>query len=91
MSAALNRTATPRLRVADAVLRAFDYACVMRDLKTACMLLAILEDMMKRKICRFGGDRRSPNSELDGARERLRRVEACNARKFPTAAGHATL
>jgi hypothetical protein len=64
------------------VLRAFDYACVMRDLKTAELLLPILEDLEQRRVRRFGGDRRSPNNELDAARERLRELEMCGARKF---------
>jgi hypothetical protein len=63
------------------VLRAFDYACVMRDAKTARLLLAALEDMEQRKVCRFGGDRRSGGIGIDAARERLRGVEAEVARR----------
>jgi hypothetical protein len=92
MSAAHHRTVTPRLRVSDAVLRAFDYACVMRDLKTASMLLAVLADMQTRKVSRFGGDRRAAGVEFDAAYDRLRRLEAGSVGGGPTsAAGNATL
>jgi hypothetical protein len=74
MSATQNRAPLQRLRVSDMVLRAFEYACVMHDLKTAAMLLAILEDLSQREVRRFGGDRRQPGREVDAARERLNRM-----------------
>jgi hypothetical protein len=83
------RTATPRLRVADAVLRAFEYACVMQDARTAHMLLMVLEDMGQRKLCRFGGDRRRAGIDLAAAHERLRRLQAPGPATARPLASHA--
>jgi hypothetical protein len=74
MSATQHKPIAQRLRVADSVLRSFEYACVMHDLKTAAMLLAILEDLHTRGVRRFGGERRRPGNEIDTARERLTRM-----------------
>ena len=78
MSATQHKPITQRLRVADSVLRSFEYACVMHDLKTAAMLLAILEDLHTRGVRRFGGERRRPGNEIDIARERLMRMSTAN-------------
>lgn len=66
----------PSRRVSDQVLRAFEYACVMRDVRTATMLLAVQEDLHTRRVSRFGGDRRKATGELDAARALLDRARA---------------
>jgi hypothetical protein len=54
------------------VLRTFEYACAMRDLKTAAML----EDLHNRRVSRFGGDRWKGGGELSTAMARLDQVKA---------------
>jgi hypothetical protein len=71
MFASLPTPGRPGRRVSDMVLRTFEYACAMRDLKTAAMLLAVLEDLDNRRVKRFGGDRRKSGGELSAAMARL--------------------
>ena len=76
MLASLPTPGRPSRRVSDMVLRTFEYACAMRDLKTAAMLLAVLEDLDRRRVSRFGGDRRRSGGELMTATARLNEVKA---------------
>ncbi|HTC07340.1 MAG TPA: hypothetical protein VK726_01040 [Acetobacteraceae bacterium] len=76
MLASLPTPGRPSRRVSDMVLRTFEYACAMRNLKTAAMLLAVLEDLHKRRVSRFGGDRRKGGGELSAAMARLDQVKA---------------
>lgn len=64
----------PSRRVADAVMRSFDYACTMRDFRTASLLLEVLEDIHRRGVARFGGERRKDDGGLGEAAARLRRA-----------------
>jgi len=64
----------PSRRVSDAVMRSFDYACTMRDFRTAALLLEVLEDIHRRSVSRFGGDRRKDDDGLSDASARLQRA-----------------
>ena len=59
------------MRVADKLLQAFEYACVMGDHETASALLTVLENLAVRRAKRFGGDRRLSGIDLDAAHARL--------------------
>jgi hypothetical protein len=65
-----------RARVSDRVLSALDYACISGDLETAEALLQVAEDAIRRRVSRFGGDRRTGESELSAARAKLERLRA---------------
>ena len=66
----------PSRRVSDHVLRLFEYACAMRDLRTAVMLLAVLDDLRTRRVSRFGGDRRSSKHAFTAASALMDRARA---------------
>jgi hypothetical protein len=74
------RVGFSRSRVSDIVYRAFDHACIMQDLETAAELLMVLEAMAKRKLARFGGDRREGQIDLAAADTRLRSLKDYSGR-----------
>jgi hypothetical protein len=86
LSSARVRPAYSGMRVADKLLRVFEYACVMGDRETATSLLTVLENLAMRRAKRFGGDRRHSGIDLDAAHARLLAVRPESSRFQDTAA-----
>jgi hypothetical protein len=63
-----------RARVSDRVLSAFDYACIFGDVETAETLLHLADNIVHRKVARFGGERRTNKTDLRAARAKLARL-----------------
>ena len=72
----LMRVFHSRRRVSDKVMQAFDYACVMCDVETATMLMAILDNLANRDFGQAERRQRLAYSGLDVAAERLRSLQA---------------